>query len=258
MDADLITTFMKDWEEFFPGEPLPVTFEFSTDLQEVQKAAIPKGWRCLICDLKKVRSGTDLAFDPGSVTCRGGRRYCGYDLQTPENFSYFLSHGREGELEGERYKRTPAIVDEWQKEIPLTDNAGKYLIFRRWDHLSEKDNPSAVIFFARPETLSGLFSLANFSRIDPFGVITPMGAGCSSIIYYPLLEEQSDDPRAVLGMMDPSARPCVPLDMLTFTVPMKLFGTMVRDMRESFLITQTWTKVRRKIEQSSKIQNEHR
>jgi uncharacterized protein (DUF169 family) len=255
MDSDLKASFIRDWEEYFPGEPLPITFEFSTDPGNVQQAKIPDGWRCLICDLKKVRAGTDLAFDRDSITCRGGRRYCGYDQEPFENFRYFLSSGIEGELEGERYKRTPEIVDVWQKEISLMDNSGKYIIFRRWDHLSEADNPSVVIFFVRPESLSGLFSLANFSRTDAFGVITPMGAGCSSLIHYPMLEQQSEDPRAVLGMMDPSARPCVPLDTLTFAVPMRLFTTMIQEMGESFLITPTWKKVEQKIEMSNKVQN---
>ena len=82
-----------------------------------------------------------------------------------------------------------------------------------------------------------------------------MGAGCSSIVHYPWHEQQSEDPRAVLGMMDPSARPCVPLDMLTFAVPMKLFITIVKDMRESFLMTPGWDRVRRKIEQSRRLQS---
>ncbi len=79
-----------------------------------------------------------------------------------------------------------------------------------------------------------------------------MGAGCSSIVHYPWHEEQSDDPKAILGMMDPSARPCVPLDVMTFAVPMKKFVRMVTYMDESFLITPAWEKVKKKIVQSQK------
>lgn len=252
MNGDLRDNFIKDWEEFFPGEPLPITFEFSSDLRGVQKAKKHDEHHCLICDLKKVRSGNDLAFDQDSVTCRGGKRYCGYDQESFENFNHFLSYGIEGVIEGERYKKSPEIVEKWIKGIPLQNNAGTYLILKRWDHLGEADNPVAVIFFVRPEALTGLFTLANFSRVDSFGVISPMGAGCSTIIYHPACEEQSGDPRAVLGMMDPSARPCMPFDMLTFAVPMKLFTTMVHNIRESFLITPAWDKVKKRIEQSNK------
>jgi hypothetical protein len=206
-----------------------------------------EGWRCFVCDLTKVRNGSPLAFDSDSIPCRGGRRYCGYESDLFADFRYFLSYGIEGKLEGERYKKTPEIVDEWQKDIHVMPSGGKYLIFKRWDILEEQDNPDVVIFYTRGEALSGLFTLANYDRADPFGVIMPMGAGCASIVHYPWHEGQSDDPRAVLGMMDPSARPCVPLDIMTFAVPMKKFIRMVSDMNESFLITPTWDKVKKKI-----------
>ena len=157
MDSLFISGFIRDWEEYFPGENLPITFEFSPDLGGVTKAMTPKGWRCFVCDLKKVRSGRDLAFDGESISCRGGRRYCGYDHKQPADFRYFLSSGIEGKVEGERYKRTPEIVDQWQDDLQPIPNAGQYLLFKRWDNLGEDDNPSVVIFFARPEVLSGLF-----------------------------------------------------------------------------------------------------
>ncbi|MDD3052672.1 MAG: DUF169 domain-containing protein [Candidatus Cloacimonetes bacterium] len=247
MDLELKNEFIRLWEKFFPAEPLPITFEITPDHRDIQKAKTPEKRRCFVCDLAKVRNGTSLAFDASSITCRGGLRYCGYQHEQPPDFGYFLSYGIEGKLEGERYKKTPEIVDTWQQGVMPIPSFGKYLLFKRWDHLQADDNPAVVIFFVHAEVLSGLFTLANFDRNDPFGVITPMGAGCSSIVYYPWLEEQSSDPRAVLGMMDPSARPCVPVDILTFAVPMKKFTTMIRDMDESFLITRTWEKVQKKI-----------
>jgi len=110
-----------------------------------------------------------------------------------------------------------------------------------------------VIFFARPEVLTALFTLANYDRGDPDGVICPFGSGCSSIIHYPRLEAQNDHPRAVLGMFDPSARPCVPVDVLTIAIPMKKFGAMVRDLDESFLTTETWKRQIAKIARSNTL-----
>jgi hypothetical protein len=52
-------------------------------------------------------------------------------------------------------------------------------------------------------------------------------------------------------MFDVSARPFVPADTLTFTVPMAKFERMVRNMKESFLITPSWAKVKRRIEKGS-------
>jgi hypothetical protein len=95
--------------------------------------------------------------------------------------------------------------------------------------------------------LSGLFTLANYDEADPNGVICPFGAGCSTIVQYPHFEGMSDHPRGVIGMLDVSARPCVPANVITFAVPMKKLVGMVSNMEESFLITGSWGKVKRRI-----------
>jgi Uncharacterised ArCR, COG2043 len=88
-----------------------------------------------------------------------------------------------------------------------------------------------------------LFTLANFRNANPFSVMTPFSAGCGSIIGYPFLESHTPNPRAVIGMFDPSARPHVGENTLSFAAPMKKFAEMVEDMDESFLITPTWKRI---------------
>ncbi|MBK5102171.1 MAG: DUF169 domain-containing protein, partial [Desulfobacteraceae bacterium] len=104
-----------------------------------------------------------------------------------------------------------------------------------------------VIFFAQPDVLSGLFTLSSFDEVEPNGVFAPFSAGCGSIVQYPYLEKDSDRPRSVIGMFDVSARPYVPKDTLTFSVPMNKFMRMIENMDESFLITQSWSKVRKRL-----------
>ena len=104
--------------------------------------------------------------------------------------------------------------------------------------------PLVVIFFAPPDVLSGLFTLANYDEPQPNGVIAPFCAGCASIVDYPYKELESSTPRAVLGMFDVSARPCVSSSVLTFAVPWPKYVRMVDNMKESFLITKSWDKVR--------------
>ena len=55
-------------------------------------------------------------------------------------------------------------------------------MFKRWDRLTEEEQPLAVVFFAKPDVLSGLFTLANYDLAKVPGVIAPMGAGCASIL----------------------------------------------------------------------------
>jgi hypothetical protein len=253
MDIALRDRFIALWQDHFPGTELPIALEFRPNADPARKVPPPDGWRCLICQIGRVRNGTSLALDEKSITCKGGLMYSGYSRERPPDFLNFLSGGTPGGVEGERYKQTPAIVDAWQKTIGFLPTQGKDLLLTRWDQLAEDDMPEVVIFFARPEVLSGLFTLANYDQADPNGVICPMGAGCSSLIFYPWLEQQKENPKAVLGMFDPSARPCVPLDMLTMAIPMKKFVRMIGFMDESFLITRSWDTVKKKIERSAAL-----
>jgi uncharacterized protein (DUF169 family) len=253
MDIALRDTFSRLWQKYFDGAELPITFEIGGKAGTAPKAPVPKGWKCIVCDLLKVRKGSSLVFDQDSLSCSGAQFYLGYTTERSPDFRYFLSYGKPDVVRGERYKRTPELVDQLGSHVVHIPAQGKSYTFRRWDKLAAADNPDVVIFFARPEELSGLFTLANFDQSDPDGVICPFGSGCSSVVYYPYLEQQKENQKAVLGMFDPSARPCVGVDVLTLAIPMKKFSRMIGYMEESFLMTGTWEKVKKKIARSAAI-----
>jgi hypothetical protein len=66
-------------------------------------------------------------------------------------------------------------------------------------------------------------------------------------VKYPFLEKDALHPRAVLGMFDVSARPFVPGSTLSFAIPMNKFASMIDNMEESFLITESWKAVQRRM-----------
>jgi len=247
MDIEFKRRFIERWEKYFPGADLPIAFYYTDEEGRGEQVQTPKGFRCVICDLEKARNGNSLCFDVNAVGCGGGKRYLGFVPGLRPNFEYFLSCGIPGEMEGERYKKSPELVKEQLKHQQPFKAPGQYIVFKRWDRMNEGDDPAVVVFFAPPDVLSGLFTLANFDESDPCAVIAPFGSGCSSIVYYPHQELQSQHPRAVLGMFDVSARPCVPSGVLTFAVPWPKFVGMVENMDESFLITASWHKVRSRI-----------
>jgi hypothetical protein len=247
MKPGLKQAFMDRWRKYFRNAELPIAFYYTDDPAPAQPFRIAEGQHCFIGDLTKTRKGELLCFDTKSVACFGGKRYLGFSQALMPNFEYFLSCGIPGKLEGERYKKSPELVRELLNHVPTFTAPAKYVIFKRWDNLEDKDQPQAVIFFAPPDVLSGLFTLANFDEPTNEAVFSPMGAGCSTIVQYPILESQSNHPRAVLGMFDVSARPGVEASTLTFSVPMQKFERMVGDMDESFLITGSWDKVRARL-----------
>lgn len=244
MDIQIKEKFLELWKKYFKNSELPITAYFSESDGGVKKARPAKNWSCLVCELKKIRNGKSLCYTEDALKCGGAQRYLGYADKMRHNFEYFLSCGIPGEMVGERYKQTPELVLETQKILKILPSKGKNIIFKRWDNLDEKDNPDVVIFFAKPDVLSGLFTLANFDRVEPDGgAFVPFSAGCGSILHYPYLEIEKEKPRAVIGMYDASARPCVSKDTLTFSLPYKRLVEIINYMEESFLITDTWEKV---------------
>lgn len=250
MDSQVKERFTRLWTRYFDGAELPVTFFYSDSagLKAIRPPVRPpEGHHCVISDITKVRRGKSLVFDADSFGCGGGQRYFGYTSALMPDFEYFLSTGIPGKMEGERYKKTPELVREVIVNMPVFKAPGRFAVFKRWDALGENDQPEVVIFFGLPDVLSGVFTLFNFDEAQSDRVICPFAAGCASIVQYPYLETNSQAPRAVLGMFDVSARPCVPMNVLSFAIPMKRFQQMIDNMEESFLTTGSWAKIRRRI-----------
>jgi hypothetical protein len=247
MDVKVQHQFLEKWATYFPGAELPLVFYYTGDAGGIELAR-PRGWQCLICALARVREGHSLAFDVEAVACGGGKHYLGFVPELRPGFEHFLSCGIPGEMEGERYKKSPELVKALMGNMAPFEAPAPYLIFKRWDRLEAGDEPAVVVFFAPPDVLSGLFTLAGYAEARPEAVMAPFSSGCGSIVYYPYQEIGSNQPRAVLGMFDVSARPCVSPNLLTLAVPWPKFEGMVADMDESFLITDSWRKVRARIE----------
>jgi len=247
MDMKLKEDFITSWRKYFNNAELPITFYYTDEKDRAEFAGPESTARCIVGALKKVREGESFTFNDESVRCPGGKRYLGFSENLSPDFEYFLSYGIPGKLEGERYKKNPETVREYSQHSPKFKAPGRYIVFKRWDMLKEKDTPEVVIFFARPDVLSGLYTLANYDTVDLNSVIAPWGSGCSSIVQNPYLEKDSPKQRAVIGMFDVSARPFVAPDELSFSVPIKKFADMVGNMEESFLITNSWKVIQKRI-----------
>ncbi|HPN37663.1 MAG TPA: DUF169 domain-containing protein [Melioribacteraceae bacterium] len=246
MDMNLKGTFLQKWANYFGDVELPIIFYYSDTANNCEIVPKAESWKCLIGELTKVRNGKSLAFSKESIGCMGGKKYSGFQDNLRPNFEYFLSCGNET-VKGEKYLKSPELVKQFLAKAPFKRTDKQFIIFKRWDLMVEMDFPEIVIFYANPDVLSGLFTISGFDRDFEEGTITPFGAGCSSLIQYPLSESNKDKPRAVIGLFDVTARPYVQKDILTFAIPFKRFVELINFFDESFLTTEAWSKIKKRI-----------
>jgi len=222
-------------EAFGEAAPLPVSLAYgATPAAEVK--SVPK---CMIGAVSKVRYGDSLTLCADNVLCGGGGLYTAF-RPMPERVPVFVS-------EVEHYKKTKEMVKDYVDSLGITLTDKPYLNFVRVDKLSSWDDAEAMIFFATPDILSGLCTWSFYDNNDSDAVTTLFASGCASIITFAVNENQNYGRRCFLGMLDPSARPLVPENELTFTIPMSRFKEMLDTMNDSALYQKAFSALKRRI-----------
>ena len=244
MTLQVVSNFLERWAGYFPGAEPPIAFFYSDHPGYDELVRVQKGFACMIAQLASVRRGGRRAFTAGSLRCAGGRRYCGFPTEPNPDLKHFLSTGIPGRVEGLRLKASPDLVTEGDTGIPQARKT--YLVASRLDFLEHDEQPEVVAWFSPPDVLSALFNLVGYSSSDRHSVISPQGAGCGSVVGFPMAEGMREHPRGGLGMFDLSARPYVDPCELTLSVPWSLFLKMAGDMDGSFLEAKAWQGLRKR------------
>ena len=122
-----------------------------------------------------------------------------------------------------------------------------YLNFVRVDQLEKWDAAEAILFFATPDMLSGLCTWAFYDNNSPDAVTTQFASGCAAAVTFAVNENRKGGRRCFLGMFDPSARPHVPENELTFTIPMCRFREMLETMIDSALFQKAFSILKKRI-----------
>jgi len=204
---------------------------------------------CMIGLLQNVRKkDKTVYFDKDHFGCPGGSYYMGFRETPMPNIEYFLSCGIPGQMEGERYIKTPELAKEYFGKMKPRPAPAAYCVFKPIEQFQNEIKPEVIVFFAPPDILSGLFTLTNYALERTDAVYTPFGSGCGTILTYPLKEADQEKPRAVLGMFDVSARPMVEKDALTLAMPFSIFIKLLENVSGSFLQTESWKKVLQRIQ----------
>ncbi|WP_316897148.1 DUF169 domain-containing protein [Pseudodesulfovibrio indicus] len=241
-----------------PKKGAPISRELedarALDMQEVMKT-----FSCIMGNVWLARKKGGAAYiSSEEYGCVGGAYYCSMMKPHLRFIEHYVSTGYEGTpLHGERYMPDPDAMRTFMEEVNPREAPGKYCIFKPLSLFTDEIKPEFVIFFARPEILSGLFTQAVFTTGDVDCVVSPFGAGCTNMVSWPLYYKGKGLEKAVIGGFDPSARKFMKTDELTFTVSLDLYEKMLAALPESMFTHETdWKNVRKKVERSAKAWGE--
>ncbi len=211
---------------------------------------------CIINYLRMARTEkTGVHFASDVRTCMGGWVYLGYLLPPPERILRFVTTGFQGQ-EGERYLPSPESMERFFKDIDIQPAPAPFCAARPLSQFTEGEEPLLVTFRCRGEVLTGLSMLAGFALDDHNALVIPFGSGCANIFAWPLHYRRMGRKKAVVGGSDPSCRPFMGVDELSFTVTADVLAAMQEAFPRSFLTGRTWTGVRKKIDRSRKVWEE--
>ncbi|MDR1660324.1 MAG: DUF169 domain-containing protein [Desulfovibrio sp.] len=182
--------------------------------------------------------------------CMGGGFYSGVYGPYLDMNVFYVSTGVPGTpIEGEYYMPSPESMTAFMEDCAPPPADGKYCVLKPLDQFTD-EQPKVVAFFARPEVLTGLHSLAVYTVGHHNAVISPFGASCTCLVAWPLVYERRGVERAVIGGFDPSARKFMKTDELSFAAPLALYRRMLDRMETSALTRRTWEGVRKKVMKS--------
>jgi hypothetical protein len=167
--------------------------------------------------------------------CPGAQRAFGFEMEYPPFMAHFLTDG-EGAPMGEGLKATPALAQEFLDRARPRPIPGDTILIGplrpdQWEHVR------SVTFFADPDRLSALMTLASYWSSDPDFIHAPFSSGCGLLLRE--LEDQQRE-RAVLGCTDIAMRRYIPPDILCLTVRPGHFQRMANFPDDAFLNKEWW------------------
>lgn len=252
-------------------EPVAVIW---TDKEPEEALRFKKGgiWGCVMWLFASAAKGKTAAFDRATYGCVGGGVGLGFGNQydffpgSIECFYHFLSKGNqhfefgkklvptikrfagkdfaEAFLRGERFMKSPEQVKTFLELLPMQDIPNTYVVFKPLSALEPAEKPVVISFLANSHQLSALTTLWYYEGGSLDSVIIAKGAGCHQVGILAYREAASEDPRAVVGLTDLFARKCIQKqlgdDVMTFTVPFRMFKKMEENVEGSFLQEGTW------------------
>lgn len=250
----------------------PVALIWADEKPEKAMEFVAGKWGCVMFLLAAAAKGKTAAASRETFGCFGGGVGLGFGNQYrtfpggEDCFCRFLSTGNAGTqpgeaigqqmaavspamgeefLQGERYIKSPELVRRFIECLPMTDIPARYVVMKPLAEVDwATDNVKSITFLVNPDQLSALVVLANYGRGHNENTIIPFAAGCQVIGIYVYRELERQEPRAVVGMTDLSARKNVRKqlgkDVMSLSVTPGMFREMEENVEGSFVDRHTW------------------
>ena len=234
-----IKEFLLNYRQAFGSKvSLPLLFGYS----DKPIANTEKIGGCFFKGLQAARDGQPVSLSADVIGCGGGKLYTGFS-DMPERVPGFVSLK-------EKYKKTPEMVVDYVNGLGMNRAEKPYLNFIRIDKAESFEGIEGIFFYATPDMLSGLCGWAFFDINEPDAVVSRFGSGCSTVVSMTVVENARQGHRCFIGLLDPSVRPWVGKDELSFTIPFSRFTQMMETMKDCFLFdSHAWQKMKARLEE---------
>ncbi len=188
-------------------------------------------WTCMFSCINVIANGKPVCFSAKNTGCSGASCYLGF--KTPsKSAGRFLA-------EKERFKKNVVLGQAFYENIGA-HAAEEFLI---WETISKTDDHSAievVNLWVDAISLAGLVTLSNYDSTNNENVSIPFASGCQSIWTIPYKEKHAEEPKGIVGCIDPAMRKYLPSDVVSFSVAAKRFIEMTENITGSFLEQSGW------------------
>lgn len=183
---------------------------------------------------------TNDEFDAPTGGCPGLQRSLGLGGAYPPWMANFLTDGGSGAPMGEGLKATPQLAAEFLERGERAPRpAGEQLLIGPL-RLERFDRVLSLTFFADPDRLSALMTLAGYWSAAPDEVAAPFSSGCGLMWREITLQERD---RAVLGGTDIAMRRYLPPEILCLAVSPARFERMLGFPDNAFLMKSWWNEL---------------
>lgn len=184
------------------------------------------------------------AFSKGLASAADQAAYRSVMASAPRSWRALLEYG-------ERRHSNAELARAWIRDgLPRYDIPYEYVLFKRLKDTAPDERVQAVVFPLSPVELAGMVTLAGSVMKGTDVVRVSQGADCTSMGAFAYREGESDAPRAVLGMLGIDGREMMRKrfrnDILTLTLPVRLFHRMEQEAGDCIFQTPAWRALRKK------------